>query len=228
MPHGGPRLRDYREFDYMSHFLADRGWAVLKPNFRGSAGYGAAFEEKGYKHWGDTMQDDIADGARALIEAGFADPDRVCIVGGSFGGYAALMNVIREPNLYQCAISLNGVSDLHQFLVDAWRYRFADLTAVRVGHPVQDRDLLISASPIQYADQIKVPVLLIHSELDRRVPKRHSENMANALKEAGKQHELTILKGADHNLMRAQDRKAYLSLIEAFLKQNLNKANTNS
>jgi dipeptidyl aminopeptidase/acylaminoacyl peptidase len=223
MPHGGPRVRDYQEFDYMSHFLADRGWAVLKPNFRGSGGFGRKFEARGYKEWGAAIQDDITDGARALIKTGFADPSRICIVGGSFGGYSALMGAAREPDLYQCAASLNAVSDLFRMLSDATQYRFYQLAAHRVGHPGRDKALLIDHSPVSHVGRISAPVLLFHGDADRRVPLRHSESMMKALRSAGKEGDLVILKGADHFLSRQSHRRIFLSRLEDFLEGHLDR-----
>jgi dipeptidyl aminopeptidase/acylaminoacyl peptidase len=110
LPHGGPRARDEMAFDWQAQFLANRGYAVMQPNFRGSSGYGRRFEEAGYGQWGLKMQDDITDGVRKLIADGIADPKRICIVGGSYGGYAALAGAAFTPDLYACAVSWAGIS----------------------------------------------------------------------------------------------------------------------
>ncbi len=112
MPHGGPRARDDAEFDYMAQLFANGGYAVIKPNYRGSKGYGYNFEEAGYKQWGLKMQDDVTDATMKAIADGIADPDRICIVGWSYGAYAAMMGVVKEPGLYKCGAAVNGVYDL--------------------------------------------------------------------------------------------------------------------
>ncbi len=221
MPHGGPRSRDYPSFDYIAHFLADRGYAVLRVNFRGSLGYGRNFEARGFKQWGKSIQDDITDGFRALVESGFADPERACIAGGSFGGYSAMMAAARWPDLYKCAVSLNGAMDLLRFAEFAQGYRFAGLVDKRLGHPKDDRRLLQEMSPINLAERIQIPTLLVHSTSDRRVTPDHSQDMHKALLENGKQTKLVLIPGGDHGLSRAAYRTQYLSELEQFLKQNI-------
>ncbi len=221
MPHGGPRSRDYPSFDYMTHFLANRRYAVLRINFRGSLGYGRAFEARGYREWGNKIQNDITDGFRALVSSGFADPDRACIMGGSFGGYSAIMAAARWPDLYRCAASLNGAMDLLRFAEFAQSYRFAALVDHRLGSPRRDADLLRRSSPLNLANQIQIPVLLIHSEDDRRVRPAHSRDMHAALQRAGKEATLIIIPDGDHSLSRAAFRQQYLSEVEKFLARHL-------
>src|SRR5262249_34265217 len=112
MPHGGPEVRDFVRYDYWAQFLTNRGYAVFQPNFRGSGGYGKAFAEAGHRQWGRRMQDDVTDGVKALIADGTADPSRICIVGASYGGYAALAGGAFTPDLYKCVIAIAGVSDI--------------------------------------------------------------------------------------------------------------------
>lgn len=221
MPHGGPRSRDYPSFDYAAHFLANRGYAVLQINFRGSLGYGRAFEALGFRQWGGTIQEDITDGYRALVATGFAAPSKACILGGSFGGYSALMGAVRWPALYRCAISLNGATDLLRFARFAKSYRFSDLVARRLGDPIRDARLLRDTSPVNLVDRIRIPVLLIHAENDRRVTPDHSQEMYNALVASGKRAELLIIPGSDHGLSRSAYRTRYLSDVERFLEQHL-------
>ncbi len=189
MPHGGPEARDNLDYDRMAQVLATRGYLVLQPNFRGSAGYGLDFRNAGRKQWGRLMQTDIEDGARALIADGVADPARVCIFGASYGGYAALIGGALTPDLYKCVISFAGVSDLPRMLDyensfgEPIRYNY--WTQV-IGDPKTDRALITQGSPVGYAAGYRPPVLLIHGEIDRIVPIEQSEVMEAALKRAGK------------------------------------------
>lgn len=221
MPHGGPATRDYVGFDYMAQFLASRGYAVLQMNFRGSSGYGRSFEARGFGEWGGVMQDDVTDGTRALIARGFADPKRIAIVGGSYGGYAALMGAVREPDLYRCAASINGVTDLKRFVEDMRDFRFADLRLPRILEPGVSLDTLAETSPVKRVAEIRAPILLIHGGLDRIVPVMHGRIMARALEQAGKPYEFVILQGGNHILSRERSRIETLSRLEAFLKAHM-------
>lgn len=221
MPHGGPRGLDYPSFEYTAHFLANRGYAVLKINFRGSLGFGQEFEALGFREWGGAIQNDITDGLRALTQRGFADRERTCIAGGSFGGYSALISAARWPTLYRCAASLNGAMDLLRFAKYAESYRFSDLVARRLGHPSDDAARLRDMSPINLAEKIRAPILLVHGTADRRVTSDHSIDMAKALKDAGKDVNLVLIPEADHVLSRTAYRLAYLTALEKFLERHL-------
>ena len=219
-PHGGPTARDSLGYDYMVQFLANRGYGVFQMNFRGSSGYGAAFEHAGYQSWGEAMQDDITDGVLWLIDRGFADPARICIFGGSYGGYAALMGAVKTPNLYACAASLNGVFDLVKFI----KYASGTVGKVRVSHigdARRDRRRLNLYSPARRAREIMIPVFLAHGDLDATVPVAQSKAMARALKKAGKQVSLLILEGSAHSLMTQTNRTLFLTQLEIFLGQSL-------
>lgn len=200
LPHGGPQARDDLGFDWMAATLATRGYAVLQPNFRGSSGYGYGFVQKGHGEWGKKMQTDLSDGIRHLAAQNTVDARRVAIMGASYGGYAALAGAAFESDIYRCAISISGVSDLKGMLTttaikqggrDAGAYRYwsqffgadADLNAV---------------SPAYNAAKVKAPVLLIHGLDDTVVPFSQSTRMEDALKGAGKTVELVRLKGEDH------------------------------
>jgi dipeptidyl aminopeptidase/acylaminoacyl peptidase len=190
--HGGPQGRVDREFDPEVQFFASRGWAVLQPNFRGSTGYGRRHERSGHGQWGLAMQDDISDGVRWLVEQGIADPRRICIYGSGYGGYSALMGLIRTPELYRCGASYGGVSNLVDLLDDeAASGSVADL----IGGPGRDHEKLRQVSPELRAAEIRNPVFLAHGTDDRVVRVRQTQNMARALERAGKPHELLVLDG---------------------------------
>jgi len=224
MPHGGPDWRDYIQFDWMTQFFANRGYAVLQPNFRGSSGYGHKFTEAGLHQWGLKMQDDISDGVKKLITDGIADPKRVCIVGASYGGYAALAGATFTPDLYACAVSFAGISDLPR-AISAERSRHGEKSEAvsfwisRIGSPYDDSDQLRATSPARHADQVKCPVLLMHGEGDTTVPIEQSELMNSALKSAGKDVQFIRFAGEDHYLNLADTRIRVLTETEAFLKK---------
>lgn len=221
LPHGGPSSRDVMRFDYRVQFLASRGYAVLQPNFRGSTGYGSKFKDAGDRQWGLAMQDDITDGVQAMIDRGIADPGKICIVGGSYGGYAALMGAIKTPDLYQCAFAFAPVTDIKQLLKDWARYKFNDRNVPSIGNAWRDGDRLGDTSPVNGVGQIQIPILLIHGDLDRSVPVSHSRNMAKKLKKAGKVHRLIIQEDGDHHHSLEHHRQEYLREMEAFLAEHL-------
>lgn len=192
MPHGGPQARDSYVYDFVVQFLVSRGYAVFQPNFRGSEGSGRSFARAGFRQWGGTMQHDITDGVQHLISTQVAAADRICIAGISYGGYAALMGAAQTPELYQCAISIAGLSDLPELIEtersDAGRrsalYAFVQET---IGDPSENRDQLIAASPRRQIERINAPILLIHGERDEVTLASQSERMRDALQRAGKQ-----------------------------------------
>lgn len=223
LPHGGPAARDVMGFDWWSQALASRGYAVLQPNFRGSTGYGQAFLEAGYGEWGRKMQTDLSDGVRWLASEGIIDPERVCIVGASYGGYAALAGPTLDPGVYRCAVSVAGVSDLRRFVLweaeqggrrdnQTVRYWNRFVGADRLG----DRDL-DEISPARQAGRADAPILLIHGRDDTVVPIEQSRLMARALREAGKAVEFVELNGEDHWLSRAATRQRMLTETVRFL-----------
>lgn len=224
LPHGGPESRDDADFDYLTQFLASRGYAVLQPQFRGSSGFGKAHADAGRQQWGLRMQDDVTDGVQALISQGIADPRRICIVGGSYGGYSALAGAAFTPELYACAASINGVSDLPVMIGTTskedgkesnayayWREHIGSAT-----HPQ-----VIAKSPARSAATFKAPVLLIHGQDDTVVSIEQSRIMAKALKAAGKQVELVELEGDDHHLSNSVTRVRTLRELEKFLGTHL-------
>ena len=187
LPHGGPASRDDADFDPWTEFLADRGYAVVQVNFRGSDGYGHEFKSAGLKRWGLEMQDDLTDAVLWATQQGLADKDRVCIVGASYGGYAALMGVVKTPDLYRCAVSFAGVSDLPDLIEYESNYVGGREAAERtIGRAWGDREQLRATSPARQTERIRVPVLSVHGTADRSVPVDQSRDMAKALKRAGK------------------------------------------
>jgi dipeptidyl aminopeptidase/acylaminoacyl peptidase len=222
LPHGGPHSSDSFTFNWMVQFLATRGYAVLQPQFRGSTGYGHDFEHAGDRQWGGLMQDDVTDGVKTLIESGVADPHRVCIVGGSYGGYAALAGAAFTPDLYACAVSIAGISDLQALMGFESRTHGEDSDTVAAWKaelgPMQ---ALASKSPARAAAAIRAPVLLIHGVDDTVVPISQSEVMDRELKRAGKKSTLVKLPGEDHWLSRSETRIRVLKELEAFLATNL-------
>lgn len=224
--HGGPTARDTLAFDWWASFLASRGYAVIQPNYRGSSGYGRAWEKAGYRQWGELMQDDVEDAVRALVRAGVADPSRVCIVGASYGGYAALVGGTRDPDLYRCVASIAGVADLPMMLTIETLQTGTDSATVDwwtmlIGSRKDDRQQLEAVSPAYQAANVKAPVLLIHGELDTVVPIRQSERMASALKSTGKAVKFVRLAGEDHWLSDAPTRIRMLEELETFLAEHL-------
>lgn len=214
MPHGGPAARDAEEWDWWAQFLADRGYAVVQPNYRGSTGYGTAFADKGKGEWGLKMQDDLNDAVAHLAGAGIADPKRVCMVGGSYGGYAALRAAQRDGAAYRCAVSFAGVTDLNHLARFDGRSLYGNSSRAYLKEKAPD---FRSVSPINFPQQFTAPVLLVHGKKDMRVPYAQSREMAEKLRKAGKTVEYVELPEADHHLSREADRFEFLKRLEAFL-----------
>lgn len=217
-PHGGPISFDDEGFDYWTQFFANRGYAVLQMNFRGSHGYGFDFKQMGLQGWGLQMQDDVEDGTRWLIEKGIADPGRICIVGASYGGYAALMGAVKTPELYQCVVSFAGVTDVEDLVKSYRRFINYEVVKKQIG---DDFDLLEQRSPLTHADKIQVPVLLIHGTKDRSVPVKQSEAMYKALKRKDKDVQYIELEDGDHYLSTNSHRLDTFKAMDSFLKQHL-------
>ncbi len=217
VPHGGPHgPRDFWGLGFEAIFPA-AGYAVLRINYRGSGGYGQAFENAGHGEWAGKMQDDLTDAVRWAIEEGIADPERICISGWSYGGFATVMSLIREPDLYKCGVAGAGVYDQDiqytnsDFAEDTrWGPKFIDKV---IGPTAEDR---AAASPITYLDKIKAPLLLIHGEDDRRVPVEHAHELRTAMKKAGKPvPELILFKNEGHSPRKEENvRKWFRSSVE--------------
>jgi len=230
MPHGGPAVRDYLLFDDHVQHLASRGYAVFQPNFRGSSGFGKAFETAGDRQWGRAMQTDIDDGVRQLIAGGRVDPERICIVGASYGGYAALMGVATAPDLYKCAVSASGVTDIYEQIRYDRREEGSDSEAYRywvrlLGDPGDrnDKAEMQANSPTTLASRITAPILLVHGKADDNVPFEQMELMQKALTKAGRPPKTIVFDEAGHGFY-GDDRKAYFNGVEAFLASVLNPA----
>jgi dipeptidyl aminopeptidase/acylaminoacyl peptidase len=225
MPHGGPESRDEPGFDWLAQFLASRGYAVLQPQFRGSTGFGQAHADAGRQQWGLRMQDDVTDGVRALIEQGIADPKRVCIVGWSYGGYSALAGAAFTPELYACAASIAGISDLPQLIASDKRTSGRESNSFQyirehIGKPTDAH--VIDKSPARFVNGIRAPILLIHGVDDTVVPISQTQKMARVLKAAGKAYELVELPGEDHWMMTSSaSRIRTLTELERFLGKHL-------
>lgn len=217
MPHGGPTARDFRGFDWLAQFLAHRGFGVLQMNFRGSSGYGGEFKAAGDREWGQAMQDDITDGTRWLFEQGVADPQKTSILGASYGGYAALMGAVKTPDLFRCSVAINGVSDLQRLISDANDYIDGTYSTRHIGRLWGDRGMLRENSPALRADEVKVPVLLIHGEDDRVVPLAQSIRMRRALERADKDVTYVELEDGSHFLNVNDNRVTALRAIDDFL-----------
>jgi dienelactone hydrolase len=220
LPHGGPAARDSDRFDWWAQALADQGYLVMQPNYRGSD-LDLKFLSAGFGEWGRKMQTDLSDGVRYLVKQGMVDPARVCIVGASYGGYAALAGVTLDPGVYRCAVSIAGPSDLkrmlhwenttHTQLTQRYWDRFMGVTGP--GDPVLDQ-----ISPIKHLEAVNVPVMLIHGRDDTVVPFEQSSVMFDALKRAHKDVEMVTLKHEDHWLSRSETRLQMLQASVAFLR----------
>ncbi|WP_304219439.1 S9 family peptidase, partial [Phenylobacterium aquaticum] len=224
LPHAGLAARDEDGFDWLTQFLATRGYAVLRPQFRGSAGFGSAFEKAGRGEWSGKIQTDLLDGIAAVAASGQIDPGRVCIVGAAFGGYSALAGAALHPEAYRCAASVGGISDLAKLsdeVVRPYGPDAAGLRSLREAVSAASLDKLREGSPVAQAAKVRAPILLIHADQDTVVLPEQSKFMADALKAAGKSVEYVTLVGDDHYLMQSATRTQMLETLGAFLAKNL-------
>ena len=219
LPHGGPYARDSTRFDYLAQFFATRGYGVLQMNFRGSEGYGKAFAEAGRNNW-IVMQQDVEDGTRWLYKNGFADASRTCIAGWSYGGYAALMGVSTDPDLYKCAIAMAALTDINDAKRDLRKYRGGNHAAKSFfGEAMKDSEVRRANSPVHVADQIKVPVFLAHGTLDENVQFDQFTRMKKALKRAKVKATYMKFDSEDHYLSKQENREKFFVGMEKFLTQ---------
>ena len=225
-PHGGPENRDVYNYNRQIQYFVSRGYQVLQVNFRGSSGYGKDFAEAGYGQWGGVMQDDLTDAVKHVYSKGIATADKTCIVGYSYGGYAALYGGAATPELYKCIVSGGGVSDIVADLkrskveygsksatFEYWEKSMGDLS--------EDKDKLEAVSPVTLADKFTAPVLLVHGEFDGIVHVSQSEDMESALKKAKKTVSFVELEDAGHGGWTVETSIEYLETVEAFLRQHL-------
>lgn len=213
LPHGGPESRDRMRFNARVQILVAAGYQVFQPNFRGSEGYGIAFADMGRREWGRKMQTDLEDGFAHLVELGLAEKDRACIMGGSYGGYAALAAATLTPDLYRCVIATAAPTDLSAFLRWVRREDGRDSEAYEywvehIGHPKNDKAMIEAVSPALLADRITKPILLIHGKEDRVVPVKQTTIMEKALKKANKPYTKLILEDAGHYYGSRSDEEA--------------------
>lgn len=230
MVHGGPWVRGYSwRWHAMEQFLASRGYVVIAPEFRGSTGYGASHFMAGFRQWGQAMQDDLADAARWASRQGLAD--RFCIAGASYGGYATLMGLVRDADLYRCGVAWVAVADPLLYLEGSWwidddissegrRYSLPR----RVGDPKNDEAMLKAASPVEQAARITRPLLLAYGSADRRVPIQHGERLRAAMRDAGREPLWVVYPGEGHSWLMTETHLDFARRFEAFLEEHLRPA----
>lgn len=222
VPHGGPHgVRDHWLFNQQIQLLANRGYAVLQVNFRGSGGYGEAFEKKGHRQWGGTMIDDIVDATKWAGERADIDASKVCIFGASYGGYAAMMSAVRAPELYKCVVGYVGVYDLNIMYSDGDVPRFWGGEAYLKKVLGQDKQVLQDNSPTNHADKLTANIMLIHGVEDRRAPIKHAKLMRKALKKANKQVNWLSYDGAGHGVWDIEKRRDMYTKMLAFFADNI-------
>jgi len=218
LPHGGPHARDTADWGFWSQFYANRGYAVMQPNFRGSTGYGKKFREAGENRWGGLMQDDVTDATLWMIKEGYADPERICIVGASYGGYAAMFAPIKEPDLYKCAISINGVPDLPAM-------KLSDRSFVGFGEWIKKIGLNgepdEKVSPYHRANEINIPMLLMSTVDDDRVPYKMSQRMQSRMKKLKKDSQYIEIANGGHSMITEAARLTMLVESEKFLAKHI-------
>lgn len=224
LPHGGPiGVSDSWGWDAKAQFLASRGYAVLQMNYRGSGGYGEAFEKKGFGEWGGKMIDDISDGARWAVDQGVADAQRLCIFGVSYGGYAALMSAVREPDLYRCAIGYAGAYDMNLLYSESVYSKKASSRLFwqdTIGKTAEERKL---QSPITYIDRLKAAVMIVHGEEDIITPLSQAKALRNALDAHKKPYEWLVKSREGHGFFNEDNRVELYDKLAAFLEKNIGK-----
>ncbi len=206
-------------------YLASLGYAVLEPEFRGSAGWGRTLQVAGWKQWGRGMQDDLDDGVDWLVKEGIADGKRVCIMGGSYGGYAVMMGLARNPDRWRCGINYVGVTDINLYFDVTWSdYAYSDwieyAAKEMVGDQAKDAAMLKAASPLENAGRIKSPVLMAYGLQDARVPIIHGEKMRDALEAAHKSVEWVVYQEEGHGFLLEKNRYDFYGRVAAFLREH--------
>ena len=222
-PHGGPWYRDNWGFNPEIQFLANRGYAVLQMNFRGSTGYGKKFWEASFKKWGLEMQDDITDGTNWLIKQGIADPEKITIYGGSYGGYATLMGLVKEPKLYAAGVDYVGVSNMFTFMetIPPYWEPFLQMMYEMVGDPQKDSLMLREVSPAFHVDKIVAPLFIAQGANDPRVNKDESDQIVKAMKERGVIVEYLVKDNEGHGFRNEENRFDFYRAMEKFLAEQI-------
>lgn len=222
-PHGGPWARDSWGYNPEVQFLASRGYAVLQMNFRGSTGYGRKFWEASFKEWGHKMQDDISDGVQWLVQEKIANPNRVAIYGGSYGGYATLAGLTLTPDLYACGVDYVGVSNLFTFMntIPPYWKPFMEEMKEQVGDPKKDEALLRAASPVFHVDKIKAPLFVAQGAKDPRVNIAESNQIVEALKKRGVAVDYMVKENEGHGFHNEENRFDFYRAMEGFLGKHL-------
>jgi dienelactone hydrolase len=221
--HGGPAARDYWGFEREVQWLANRGYAVLQVNFRGSTGYGRKYYEAGHKEWGGKMQTDLVDGKNWAVKQGYADPNRVCIMGHSYGGYAALAALAFNPDEFACGVAESAISSLitHLENLPPEREQYRQGFYRRIGNLETERDLLRSRSPLYYADQIKKPLLIAQGAEDRVVRKAEADQIVEVMRKNNQSVEYLVFPDEGHTLTRPENRMKLYAAVESFLSRYL-------
>ena len=222
-PHGGPWVRDSWGYNSEVQFLANRGYAVLQMNYRGSTGYGKEFWTISFKQWGKSMQDDITDGVNWLIKEGIADPGRVAIYGASYGGYATLAGLAFTPDLYACGVDYVGVSSIFTMMESIPPYweLYRSMQYEMIGDPVKDKELLESVSPLLHVDKIKAPLFVAQGANDPRVKKSESDQMVEALKSRGIDVPYMVKENEGHGFYNEENQFDFYREMEKFLKKHI-------
>ncbi len=220
--HGGPWGRDHMGFDSQVQFLTGMGYAVFQPQFRGSTGFGEDHLKKSFGQWGMAMQDDVTDGVRQLIKEGIVDAKRICIMGASYGGYATMQGLVKDPDLYRCGVNLLGVTNIFYISSsDSWGDKAAVfMKDTMIGDPGKLKDQFNATSPAKNAEKIKAPVFMVYGEKDYRVPLVHGEDMRDGLKKNGKVFEYMELEGEEHGIAKEENRFKVFGAIETFLRKH--------
>ena len=228
--HGGPWVpKQHWGFDPEVQFLASRGYAVLQPDFRGTEGYGWKHFASSFKQWGLSMQDDITDGVEWLIKQGTVDKERVCLLGGSYGGYATLWGLAKTPDLYRCGVAFVAVSDIGLLFditySDTARssYRWLEYGAkVRIGDPDKDKENFRAVSPLYNAERYRAPLFLAYGGVDQRVPLKHGTDLRDRLDKLGKKYQWVVYNDEGHGFNKDENRFDFYRRVEAFLQRHLN------
>ena len=223
-PHGGPfAVRDIWNYNPEVQFLANRGYAVLQMNFRGSGGYGKKFLTAGHKQWGRAMQDDITDGVNDLIKKGIVNKNKVCIYGASYGGYAVLAGVAFTPDLYVCGVNYVGVSNLFTLLetIPPYWEPYREMIHEDTGHPVKDKEMLTKVSPVFHADKIKAPLFVVHGANDPRVKKSEADQIVSSLFNRGIEPLYMVKYDEGHGFRKEENQIEFYTVMEQFLKKHL-------